>query len=116
LNRLRTGDHTPGDLQLFKKFEIDHLHPPQDYSIFLRHIFATHRQRDEHNEKVLGAVEGDETRVEIRDAVLAAFVLQRDRDYFLQKAKSLDESETATLHLTLYLKPGIIFIRSYNER
>jgi hypothetical protein len=106
LNRLRTGDHTTSDLQLFKRFEIDPLYPPQDYSIFLRHIFATHRQRDEHNEK--GAVEAAKTRVESRDAVLAAFVSQRDRDYFLQKAKSLDESKTATLHSTLYLKPGII--------
>jgi hypothetical protein len=40
-------------------------------------------------------VEADKSRVESRDAVLAAFVLQRDRDYFLQKAKSLDESKTA---------------------
>jgi hypothetical protein len=43
LNRLRTGDQTPGDLQLFKRFEIDPLNPPQEYFIFLQHIFATHR-------------------------------------------------------------------------
>jgi hypothetical protein len=53
-------------------------------------------------------VEADESRAESRDAVLAAFVSQRDRDYFLQKAKTLDESKTATLHSTLYLKPEII--------
>jgi hypothetical protein len=64
LNRLRTDDHTPDDIRLFKRFEIDPLNPPQDYSIFLRHIFATHRQRDEHNEKVLGAVKADESRVD----------------------------------------------------
>jgi hypothetical protein len=101
------SDHTPGNLELFKKFEIDPLNPPQDYSIFLQHI-ATHRQRNKHNEKVLGAVEADEFRVDSRDTIMAAFVLQRDRDYFLQKIKSLDESKTATLHSTLYLKPGII--------
>jgi hypothetical protein len=108
LNRLRTSNHTPSDLQIFKRFDIDPLNPPQDYSNFLRHIFATHRQRNEHNEKVLGAVEAAETRVESRDAVLAAFVSQKDRNYVLQKAKSLDESKTATLHSTLYLKSGTI--------
>jgi hypothetical protein len=64
LNRLRTGDHTLCDLELFKRFEIDPLNPSQNYFVFLRHIFATHCQRDEHNDKVLGAVETDESRVE----------------------------------------------------
>jgi hypothetical protein len=53
-------------------------------------------------------VEAEDSCVEIRDAVLTAFISQRDRNYFLQKAKTLDESKTATLRFTLYLKPGII--------
>jgi hypothetical protein len=108
LNRLRVVDHTPEDLQLLKQFEIDLSDPPPDYSIFERHIFATHRQRDDHNLRVLDSIKLDEVHIECRDSVLAPFVTDRDCRYFLQKAKRMDDTKTATLFSELSLKSGMI--------
>lgn len=46
MNRLRTGDHTQADLAYLKTFEVDPSRPPPEYSVFMRHIFATHLQLD----------------------------------------------------------------------
>jgi hypothetical protein len=108
LNRLRTGDHTAEDLEFLKRFEIDPSNPPPEYSIFYRHIFATHRQRDNHNQRVLESVAADEIDLEAKDFVIATFVHDKDRRFFLQKAKNMDDSKSATLLSVLQLKVGII--------
>jgi hypothetical protein len=113
LNRLRVGNHTEEDLQLLQKFEIDLRHPPFNYSIFFCHIFSTHRQRDDHNQLVFVANAADEVRVPAKDSVLATFVHEKDKRFFLHKAQSMDDTKTATLFSTktksvLNLKAGII--------
>jgi hypothetical protein len=108
LNRLRVGDHTPEDLQLLKQFEIDPSDPPPGYSIFERHVFATHRQRDDNYLRVLDSIKSDEVYIECRDSVLAPFVTDRDCRYFLQKAKRMDDTKTATLFFELSLRSGMI--------
>jgi hypothetical protein len=97
LNRLRTGDHTPEDIEFLKRFEIVPSNPPPKYSIFYRHIFATHRQRDNHNQRVFESTVANEIDVEAKDYVIATFVHDKDRHFFLQKAKNMDDSKTATL-------------------
>jgi hypothetical protein len=109
LNRLWTGDHTSEDLEFLKRFETDPSNPPPKYSIFYRHIFATHRQRDNHNQTVFESIAADEIDIESKDSVLATFVHDRDRHFFLQKAKNMDDSKTATLLSVLQLKVGNIF-------
>jgi ATP-dependent DNA helicase PIF1 len=108
LNRLRTGDHTPADLQLLKQFEIDIMDPPRAYSLFDRHIFATHCQLDAHNDRVLEAIVSREIAVESKDSVICSYTHEKDRQFFLHKAKTMDDSKTATLLTVLHLKVGII--------
>jgi hypothetical protein len=108
LNRLRTGDHTLEDIEFLRRFEIDPSNPPPEYSIFYRHIFATHRQRDNHNQTVFESMAANEIDVESKDYVPATFVHDKDRHFFLQKAKNMGDSKTATLLSNLQLKVGII--------
>jgi hypothetical protein len=108
LKRLRVGDHTEEDIELLKRFEIDPANPPSNYSICFRHIFSTHRQRDDHNQLVFKTTMSDELHVSAKDSVLAAFVHDNDKRFFLQKAKLMDESKTATLLSVLHLKAWII--------
>lgn len=49
-----------------------------------------------------------ELHVLAKDSVLAAFVHDKDKRFFLQKAKTMDESKTATLLSVLNVKAGII--------
>jgi hypothetical protein len=108
LNRLQTGDHTEADLWLLKRFEIDIMHPPLAYSHFDRHIFATHRQLDAHNDRVLEATTSKEVCVKSKDSILHSYIHDKDCQYFLHKARTMDVSKTATLQSVLHLKVGII--------
>jgi hypothetical protein len=78
LNRLRTGDHTPADLQLLKQFEIGIMHPPSTYCLFDRHIFATHHQQDNHNHLVLDSTASNKLDIECKDFVLATYAHDKD--------------------------------------
>jgi hypothetical protein len=114
MNRLRTGNHTEADIRLLKTFEINPAYPPPEYSIFYRHIFSTHKQRDEHNLLVLKTTTADEVQVLAKDSVLAPFVHEKDKQFFLQEARALDDTKTATLFSVLELKVGIILEISTN--
>jgi hypothetical protein len=53
-------------------------------------------------------ISADESQVDSKDSVVATFVSNKDWRFFLQKAKSLDDTKTATLLPVLHLKVGVI--------
>lgn len=108
LNRLRVGDQTAADIALFQTRVVDPLHLPAQYSAFDRHIFATHKKRDNHNSLILRLIGGPECTLPARDEALSYNLPSRERKHFLSRAREKDDTETATLVTTLALKVGLL--------
>lgn len=108
LNRLRVGEQTADDLALFKTFEIDSSSPPSTYSIFIRHIFSTHKILNQHNDLVLERLPSAVVDVEAQDSVVASHIVEKDKCFFLNKAKRMPSDKTSTLCSVLHLKIGMI--------
>lgn len=108
LSRLRTGEHTSADLDLFKGRVIDSSHPPPDYCTFDRHIFSTRKKRDAHNDTVFQTTAGEGFTIPAHDTVLCTSITARERASFLRKVKKLPDSATGTFFTLLSVKPGIV--------
>lgn len=108
LSRLRTGEHTAADLNLFKGRVIDSTNPPPEYSIFDRHMFTTRKKRDAHNDNVFLATDGEGVTIPAHDVVLCTSITARDRASFLRKVRKMPDSATSTLFTELSVKLGIV--------
>lgn len=97
LNRLRVGEPTEADLALLRSFDIDLTHPPAEYSVFLRHIFATHKQLDKHNDLVFDSLAGEPRELRSKLVIVLAPLSYRHRDqlFFLDKARKMPVDKLA---------------------
>jgi hypothetical protein len=116
LNRLREGEQTPKDIAFFETLVIDRNNPPPEYSVFIKHLFATNKELDAHNALVYDQSDSLALLCQARDTFLLARSLTVSRRQILTKVlDSVHPKNNYGLHQTLHLRVGLMVEVVINE-
>jgi hypothetical protein len=115
LKRLREGEQTQEDIAFFETLVIDRNNPPPEYNVFIKHLFATNKELDDHNARVYDRSDSLALLCPARDTFLARSLTASRRQILTKVLDSVHPKKFYGLHQTLNLRVGLMVEVVVNE-